>query len=152
MVFAIKQTSYFLKHFCSESVRAQQSGNATFSSNRRHLTLKNTYKYSSKYSTVTCNRYLRSLKHRDRRFESHSRHRRLSAFDLCLCRPVQVAALRGADHQSTGSYQPSIRFIISQLILNGNRPDSLIPQGGRRRSYCTDLGTAEYTVAITHRL
>jgi hypothetical protein len=41
-------------------------------------------------------KYLRPLEPWDRGFESHSRHGCLSAFILCLCCPVKVAALRWA--------------------------------------------------------
>jgi hypothetical protein len=41
--------------------------------------------------------------------------------------------LRRADLQSKKSYQLSIRFIISELVLEGNRPQSPIRQGKRRR-------------------
>jgi hypothetical protein len=57
---------------------------------------------------------------------SHSRHGCLSTFLLCLCCPVQVAALRRSDHPSKESYQLSVRMIISELILIGNRPEGLI--------------------------
>jgi hypothetical protein len=46
---------------------------------------------------------------------------------------VYVAALRRADLPSKESYQLSTRLIISELILNGNRQNSLIRQGGKRR-------------------
>jgi hypothetical protein len=53
----------------------------------------------------------------------------MSAFILCLSSPLQVAALRRADPPSKESYRLSTRFTIIELILNGNRPDSLIRQG-----------------------
>jgi hypothetical protein len=43
----------------------------------------------------------------------------------------RVVALRRADRPSKESYH-SIRSIISELILNRNRPESLIRQGRRR--------------------
>jgi hypothetical protein len=56
----------------------------------------------------------------------------LSAFVLCLCCPVYVAALRRANPPSKESYQLSTRSIFSELILNGNTPESQIRQGRRR--------------------
>jgi hypothetical protein len=50
---------------------------------------------------------LRPLEHWGRGFESHSRHRCLPMFILCLCFPVQVAALRRADPPSKESYRLS---------------------------------------------
>jgi mannitol-specific phosphotransferase system IIBC component len=41
--------------------------------------------------------------------------------------------LRRADPPYEESYRLSIIFIISELILNGNRPESLIRQGRRRK-------------------
>jgi hypothetical protein len=38
----------------------------------------------------------------------------------------------GHDYKNV-KYHWSIRFIISELILNGNKPNSLIRQGRRRR-------------------
>jgi hypothetical protein len=58
---------------------------------------------------------------------------RMSAFFKCLCCPVEVAGLRGADLPSKGFYRLSIRFIISQLILNKNRPEGDIRQVRRGR-------------------
>jgi hypothetical protein len=52
---------------------------------------------------------------------------------LCLCCPVKIATLRRPDPPSTGSKQLSLRLTISELILNGNKPDSLIHEGRRRR-------------------
>jgi formylmethanofuran dehydrogenase subunit E len=46
---------------------------------------------------------------------------------------VYVAALRRAYHQSRKSYRLSVRFTILELILNRNRPDSLIRRIRRRR-------------------
>jgi hypothetical protein len=43
-------------------------------------------------------------------------------------------ALRRSDPPAKESYQLSIRFIISELIPNRNRPDSLIRQGRGRRT------------------
>jgi hypothetical protein len=63
--------------------------------------------------------YLRVLKHWDHGFESHSRHGFLRLF----C-PVLIVALERAGHPSRESYQLFTRFIISDLILNGNRPSS----------------------------
>jgi hypothetical protein len=50
-----------------------------------------------------------------------------SAFILCLCYPVYVAALRRADHPSKASYRQPIK-IHNFRILNQNRPKSLIRQ------------------------
>jgi hypothetical protein len=50
---------------------------------------------------MNCNR---SLEHWDRGFKYHSMHGCLSAFILCLCCPVQVAALRPADPPSKESW------------------------------------------------
>jgi hypothetical protein len=47
--------------------------------------------------------------------------------------------LRRADPPSKESYLLSTRLTISELILNGNRPESVIRQGRRRRSYCIFL-------------
>jgi hypothetical protein len=55
---------------------------------------------------------------------------------LCLCFVLSflyVAALGRADHSSKESYQLSVGFIIWDVILNGNRPESLIRRGRRRR-------------------
>jgi hypothetical protein len=57
----------------------------------------------------------------------------LSFCVYCLCCPVLVAALWRADPPSRESYRLSIRVIISELILNRNRPESLICQHRRRR-------------------
>jgi hypothetical protein len=45
------------------------------------------------------------------------------AFTLCLCCPVQVAALRRADHSSKESYQPSINVRLRNFIKRRPRPD-----------------------------
>jgi hypothetical protein len=62
---------------------------------------------------------------------------------LSLCCLVWVTALRRADHPSKGSYRLSIRSVSSELILNGNRPESLIRQGRRRVNY-TYLKSTEH--------
>jgi hypothetical protein len=62
----------------------------------------------------------------------------MSEFILCLCSPVKVTALRRAGHPPKESYRLSIRFVISSLILNGDKPDSLILQG--RRIKIIELG------------
>jgi hypothetical protein len=71
---------------------------------------------------------LRPLKHWDREFEPHSRHGYVSAFTLCMCCLGQVEVLRRTDPPSKGSYQLSVRSIISELILNGKRSEGLIHQ------------------------
>jgi hypothetical protein len=50
-----------------------------------------------------------------------------------VCCPVEVAALRRADQPSEKSNRLSVRFVISELILYGNRPHSLIRQCRKRR-------------------
>jgi hypothetical protein len=45
--------------------------------------------------------------------------------------PVEAAALRRADSPSKESYQWPLRFIISELFRNRNKPWSLIRQCGR---------------------
>jgi hypothetical protein len=46
--------------------------------------------------------------------------------------------LQQADHPLKESYKLSIKFLVTELILNGNRPEGLIHQGGRRKvSYYT---------------
>jgi hypothetical protein len=57
----------------------------------------------------------------------------MSALIRYLCCPMKVAALRWADHTSKESSQLSIRFMISELILNRNRPENFIRHRGRRR-------------------
>jgi hypothetical protein len=50
-----------------------------------------------------------------------------------LFKKKPTSALRRADPPSKESYQLSIGFIISELILNGDRSEKLIRQGRRRR-------------------
>jgi hypothetical protein len=75
-------------------------------------------------------KYLRPFEHKDRGFESHSRH----GF-LCLCFPVQVVALWQADPLFKESCQLSVRCTASELIEIEERKQSLIRQG--RRIYFT---------------
>jgi hypothetical protein len=56
----------------------------------------------------------RPLKHWDRGFESLSKHGSMSAFLLCLCCPVHVAALRQADPPSKEPYRLCITFIVPE--------------------------------------
>jgi hypothetical protein len=50
------------------------------------------------------------------------------AFILCLCCPVQVAALRRADHSSKESYQLSISVRLRNLIKRRPRPNRAVAQ------------------------
>jgi hypothetical protein len=78
---------------------------------------------------IQCTDVFRQLELWKHGFESQWRHGCTSRFSVfVLYCPVQVAALRRADPPSEASYQLSVRFIISELILNGNRPESLILQ------------------------
>jgi hypothetical protein len=73
------------------------------------------------------------LNHWNRGFESRSGHGCLSAFLLCLC-SVQVAGLWRDPFKA--SYQLSVRFVVSELIVNGNGPQSPIRQ--RRKRWIND--------------
>jgi hypothetical protein len=74
--------------------------------------------------------YLRQFNHWDRGFESHSKHRCLSAFVLCLLSCVSSGLASGC---SPVQGVPTDCLQDSELILNGNWPESLIGQGCRRR-------------------
>jgi hypothetical protein len=55
--------------------------------------------------------------------------------DICLrlfC--VSVVLLGWADPPSKASCQPSIRSVVPELILNANRPKSLIREGSGTRN------------------
>jgi hypothetical protein len=87
------------------------------------------------YSLAFPQKYFsRPLKHWNRGFQSYSRNGCLSTLIACLC-CVWVATLRLADIPSKDSYWQFIKFIFSDLIANGNKPQSLIHQGRRIRSF-----------------
>jgi hypothetical protein len=65
-----------------------------------------------------------SLGYWDRGFESNWRHGCLSSFAVLYC-PVEVEILRRTDPQSRGTYKMSSRLIISEVILNSNRLQSI---------------------------
>jgi hypothetical protein len=50
----------------------------------------------------------------------------------CGCFSAWVGALRRAAVPIKEAHQPRVRFLISQLFLNANRPDSLLRQGGSK--------------------
>jgi hypothetical protein len=67
----------------------------------------------------------------------------MSAFILCLCCPVYVATMRGADHPTRESCRLSIRFIFQNLlILNEHRPKGLIREARRRNKRTGKLNRA----------
>jgi hypothetical protein len=53
---------------------------------------------------------------------------------MCVCVSVRVVLWGAGDPPPMESYRKPPSFMISELILNGNRPDSLIRQDRRRRS------------------
>jgi hypothetical protein len=55
---------------------------------------------------------------------------RLFCVSVVLCTSLPCSR---ADPPSKESYRLSVRFIISELLLNVNRPEVLIRQGGIRR-------------------
>jgi hypothetical protein len=77
-------------------------------------------------------KYLLPLIHWDREFESHSSH------DVCLrlfCVCVVLCVDSGI---ATGwsPYRLLTRFTVPELILDGNRPESIIRQDRRRTQQC----------------
>jgi hypothetical protein len=66
----------------------------------------------------------------------------MPSFVLCLCCSVKAGALRWADGPLKESYHMSIRFCISELIPNGNKPQNLFLKSGRTEA-------VSYTLLIT---
>jgi hypothetical protein len=56
----------------------------------------------------------------------------MSAFLLCLCCSVCRAALKNPDPPSKQFYRLSVKCIFLEVILNGNRTESLIRESGIR--------------------